>query len=1725
MNTGGGTNTNTVDVGSTAPSSGGVVNGIAGALTVTGNGHDTLNVDDTGSSSTKTGAVSGTTLTGLAMGSSGILYSGLSNLNVNLGSGGNTFTVSNTAGGTTTTLNSGTGSDTVYVDATSSPTTVNTGGGTNANTVDIGSEQPMTGGVVDNIQGALTVAGDNSDTLNVDDTGSAATKAGTLTATALTGLKMGSNGISYSGLAYLNINLGSGGNTFLVSNTNSGTTTVLNSGTGADTVNVEATGGRTTVNTGGGTNTNTVNIGSQEPTVGGILDNIQGALTITGNQSDTLNVDDTGSTGQKTGTLTPTTLTGLNMGNGGITYSGLANLNINLGFGGSTIPQSSVGNTFTINDISSSTHTSVDGGVSNNDTVYYNAAADFTGKLDLTSFEHGTVKVTGNFSGAMTDTSPGHLELVLIVNSMSNSGIVVAVSIDSMTVGGNLAGTVQVQQALTNLAVTGDVSGSVSETLTINSLTIGGSLTSPGSITAVNTTASLGNINTLTIGQNLAGTVTVSGALTTGSVSGDVSGSISETLTINSLTIGGSLTSTGSITAVNTTTSLGNINTLTIGQNLAGTVTVSGALTTGSVSGDVSGTIQETLTVNTLYVGGSLTQTGLISAVNAADNSANPPTPALGNINTLTIGHDFAGTIIVSGTLGTFNLGGSMANTASLTLGNLNSFTIHGDMAGRLNITHTLGMLTVGGGTPGTVTAGQIGTISVSAGYGPLVAQIQENGIQRRIEAAVPSAPFPTPPPPPSPTPAVSPTGITFQYFYEGLDSPTIEGVSSTNLANPQFSARVINSTGSTSPDQFDFSLVTYSDTAKFNLVRLDTPTVGLSGNTTKNSTIVSGFTSTSPLVVGQAVSGAGIPAGTTIVSISPTSITLSNAATATASGVALTFATASRIRNIAVEGDLLTSTILNGNTTKNSTTVSGLSSTTQLAVGQIVTGAGIPAGTTIASIPSGGTSVVLSNAATATANNVSLTLPIVTPAAQNFFSLASPTGGIILPSDALAGVGIRDYAANNTIQASSIQTLAVGSLSRNNGQIETGAAANGNDVAALLASGTTIVQAGSSNGTTVETFRVPFADLSMQQVGFFMDDNSGGNQFDNNSIQLVVQSVSTANSSGTGNNVTQSNGARGAVIALITVAETFDQNAHLQNSILESISLRGDGGSIQTQQQFGSSNNNQQPKVAFTPSITSTGPLGDVTIQGSLPNVTAPSIFGSLLPNGSIPATSTIQTTGIRTDPITSATSQVSADLGRVYVTYTNKGVPVLTTTLVQSNGGPGLAGQILTGGNLISSVVASGGISGIITTQGNLGSIFTYPFPSTAFTLLGGATSNGPMDGPVLSPGNNNYTTLNSGALQGGTVTTFGNVYGNIAVNGPMVGPVISAGNNQNGTITVNGVVQGGYIITHGSLVGNISINGPMSGPVISTGNNQYGTINVNSSILGGFITTYGSVSGTINIGGPVNGPVVSAGNNQYGTINVSALVQGGSITTYGSATGTITINGPLNAPTISAGNKNGTLNVNVPVQGGVLLTDGTLGNLTIGGPLNGQVVTIGDMLGTVTINGPVQGVIATNGSINGNLTIGGPLSGDLLVVGNINGNVTINGPLQSGRIADLGSILGNLTINGGIDSQSAVVVGGSIGSKSAGTGLTVGNVNGILASVGSMNVIKMGSTNTALDYQQNDTMDAAVIDSIFSNAVTPLSGGDLFDETGALDLNNLAQILLNLNSLTVNKGKLML
>src|SRR5262249_24121843 len=153
--------------------------------TVAGAGADTLNVDDTGSTTPRSGTVTANTITGLGMGPGGIIYSGIAGLNISLGGLGNTFNVNGTAPGTTTTVNSGAGADTVTVNATGSPLTVNTQAGADVvnvravaapasvnsgsgDTVNVSSNAPTNTGTLSGIAAVLTVSGG---TANVSDSG------------------------------------------------------------------------------------------------------------------------------------------------------------------------------------------------------------------------------------------------------------------------------------------------------------------------------------------------------------------------------------------------------------------------------------------------------------------------------------------------------------------------------------------------------------------------------------------------------------------------------------------------------------------------------------------------------------------------------------------------------------------------------------------------------------------------------------------------------------------------------------------------------------------------------------------------------------------------------------------------------------------------------------------------------------------------------------------------------------------------------------------------------------------------------------------------------------------------------------------------------------------------------------------------------------------------------------------------------------------------------------------------------------------------------------------------------------------------------------------------------------------------------------------------------------------------------------------------------------------
>jgi hypothetical protein len=197
---------------------------------------------------------------------------------------------------------------------------------------------------------------------------------------------------------------------------------------------------------------------------------------------------------------------------------------------------------------------------------------------------------------------------------------------------------------------------------------------------------------------------------------------------------------------------------------------------------------------------------------------------------------------------------------------------------------------------------------------------------------------------------------------------------------------------------------------------------------------------------------------------------------------------------------------------------------------------------------------------------------------------------------------------------------------------------------------------------------------------------------------------------------------------------------------------LRGDGASFLTQQYIAGG-------------VTSTGPLGDLTYQAyqGITNVTAPSIFGSILANG--PITGTVQTTGQRVDPISGVTSTVPADLGRLFVTPTDKG-PILTTTTVAVKG-PGLSGRLIVRGNLISQVSSDGGISGVVAVGGNVAETNAQDKDGHA-VRLGGITSSGPISGQIVVRGTMAGDLDARGGLQGGRIAVKGDIVGNVDIEG---------------------------------------------------------------------------------------------------------------------------------------------------------------------------------------------------------------------------------------------------------------------------------------------------------------------------------------------------------------------
>jgi hypothetical protein len=179
--------------------------------------------------------------------------------------------------------------------------------------------------------------------------------------------------------------------------------------------------------------------------------------------------------------------------------------------------------------------------------------------------------------------------------------------------------------------------------------------------------------------------------------------------------------------------------------------------------------------------------------------------------------------------------------------------------------------------------------------------------------------------------------------------------------------------------------------------------TVAPTGFITSGSPTLTGVSSTTGLIVGQVITGTGIPTtpSTTITAFSSTALTITMSANATATSQ-------------------VTAT---GTVTAGSPTITNLSTTSGFIIGQPISGAGIPTGTTIAAIPSS-TSLTMSANGTATSSGSAVSFSGIVTSGSAAITLASSTSGLSV-GQLLAGTGIPVGAKIITISGTTVTSSA----------------------------------------------------------------------------------------------------------------------------------------------------------------------------------------------------------------------------------------------------------------------------------------------------------------------------------------------------------------------------------------------------------------------------------------------------------------------------------------------------------------------------------------------------------------------------------------------------------------------------------------------------------------------------------------------------------------------------
>jgi hypothetical protein len=203
-----------------------------------------VNVNDGADTSSYPAVVlSPSSLTGLSPAPINFGVTSVNTLNIQGGSGSNVYTITGSQALLGTTLSTGTGSDTVNVQGITHPLTVNSAGGSGADAINLGDSSNTLAGIT----GAVTVQASATDTLTINDQGTAAGRTYTVGSTSITWT--GGPTVSYTGVGTLAVNGGSGDDSYVLTGTSATAAVTVTGGsgnnqlTGSNTSNVWTLGG------------------------------------------------------------------------------------------------------------------------------------------------------------------------------------------------------------------------------------------------------------------------------------------------------------------------------------------------------------------------------------------------------------------------------------------------------------------------------------------------------------------------------------------------------------------------------------------------------------------------------------------------------------------------------------------------------------------------------------------------------------------------------------------------------------------------------------------------------------------------------------------------------------------------------------------------------------------------------------------------------------------------------------------------------------------------------------------------------------------------------------------------------------------------------------------------------------------------------------------------------------------------------------------------------------------------------------------------------------------------------------------------------------------------------------------------------------------------------------------------------------------------------------------